>query len=81
VQVTPLGGSRDEKWRECVLCRFLLQSLRTIFLCGANCYPYYLPGHAATGANATVGVTGNSRLRKEETAQNTFTPFFVTTTP
>jgi hypothetical protein len=25
-----------------------------IFLCGANCYWYQLPGHAATVANATI---------------------------
>ena len=37
-----------------VLCRFLLQSLRTIFLCGAKCHQYHLPGHAATVANATI---------------------------
>jgi hypothetical protein len=29
--------------------RFLLQSLQTIFPCGANCCWYQLPGRAATG--------------------------------
>jgi hypothetical protein len=37
-----------------VFCAFLLQSLRTIVLCRADCYRYQLPGHAATVANATI---------------------------
>ena len=31
---------RDSPKVKCVLCRFLLQSIRTIFLCGASCYRY-----------------------------------------
>jgi hypothetical protein len=34
--------------------RFLLQSRRTIFVCGANCYRNQLPGHVAVVANATI---------------------------
>ena len=37
-----------------VFCRFLLQNLWTIFLCGANCHQYQLPGQVATVANATI---------------------------
>jgi hypothetical protein len=69
LQVPPLGGSRDEKWRECVLCRFLLQSLGTIFLCSAKKNGYldmlqlYLMPQLQ---HVQVVKTGNSWLRKEK---------------